>query len=112
MIGYIIRRIGQALIVILGVTLLVFLLSHVIPGGEAWRRLVGAASTPQAIRQFNVENGFTLPFYDQYPGIYLRGLVTTFNLGDSNKGNNQSVNALISGGAEDAVAWTLSTVFA
>ena len=110
MIGYIIRRIGQALIVILGVTLLVFLLSHVIPGGEA-RAALGARATPQAIRQFNVENGFTLPFYDQY-WHYLRGLVTTFNLGYSYR-YNQSVNALISERLPKTLVLVgISTVFA
>ncbi len=92
MTGYIIRRIGQALIVILGVTLLVFLLTHVIPGGEA-RAALGARATPQAIKQFNDANWFNRPFYEQY-WHYLSGLVTSFNLGYSYK-YNQSVNALI-----------------
>ena len=92
MTGYIIRRIGQALIVILGVTLLVFLLTHVIPGGEA-RATLGARATPQAIKQFNDANWFNRPFYEQY-WHYLSGLVTSFNLGYSYK-YNQSVNALI-----------------
>jgi peptide/nickel transport system permease protein len=87
-----IRRIGQALIVILGVTLLVFLLTHVIPGGEA-RAALGARATPQAIKQFNDANWFNRPFYEQY-WHYLSGLVTSFNLGYSYK-YNQSVNALI-----------------
>jgi peptide/nickel transport system permease protein len=91
-IGYIIRRIGQAIIVILGVTLLVFMLTHVIPGGEA-RAALGARATPQAIKQFNDENWFNRPFYEQY-WHYLTGLVTSFNLGYSYH-YNQSVNSLI-----------------
>ncbi len=92
MTGYIIRRIGQAIIVVLGVTLLVFMLTHVIPGGEA-RAALGARATPQAIHQFNQTNGFYLPIYDQY-WHYLRGLLTSFNLGYSYH-YNQSVNSLI-----------------
>jgi peptide/nickel transport system permease protein len=92
MIGYIIRRIGQALIVILGVVFLVFILSHVIPGGEA-RAALGPRATPQAIHQFNVTNGFYLPLWDQFYQ-YVRGLVESFNLGYSYH-YNQSVNALI-----------------
>lgn len=110
MIGYIIRRIGQALIVILGVTFLVFILSHVIPGGEA-RAALGARATPQAIHEFNEVNGFYLPIYDQY-WHYLTGLLTSFNLGYSYH-YNQSVNSLI----EQRLPKTLvlvgiSTVFA
>jgi peptide/nickel transport system permease protein len=109
-IGYIIRRIGQALIVILGVTFLVFILAHVIPGGEA-RAALGARATPQAIHEFNSANGFYLPLYDQY-WQYLRGLVTSANLGYSYH-YNQAVNSLI----EQRLPKTLvlvgfSTVFA
>jgi peptide/nickel transport system permease protein len=109
-IGYIIRRIGQALIVILGVTFLVFILAHVIPGGEA-RAALGARATPQAIHEFNSANGFYLPLYDQY-WQYLRGLVMSLNLGYSYH-YNQAVNSLI----EQRLPKTLvlvgiSTVFA
>ena len=45
MTGYIIRRLGQAVIVILGVILLTFLLAHFIPGGEA-RAVLGVKATP------------------------------------------------------------------
>ena len=93
MIGYIIRRIGQALIVILGVTFLVFILSRVIPGGEA-RAALGPRALPQAIAQFNRVNGFNLPLWDQFY-TYLRNLLESFNLGYSYH-YNQSVKALIS----------------
>lgn len=110
MIGYIIRRIGQAIIVILGVTLLVFLLTQVIPGGEA-RAALGARATPQAIHQFNEANGFYLPIYDQY-WHFLRGLLTTFNLGYSYH-YNQSVNSLIQERLPKTLVLVgISTVFA
>lgn len=110
MIGYIIRRIGQALIVVLGVILLVFILAHVIPGGEA-RATLGARATPQAVHQFNVENGFYLPFYDQFYQ-YVRGLLETFNLGYSYH-YNQSVNSLIQERLPKTLVLVgISTVFA
>lgn len=65
MIGYLVRRIGQAVIVILGVVLIVFLLSRLIPGGEA-RAVLGVRATPQAIRKFNHANGFTQPIWIQF----------------------------------------------
>jgi peptide/nickel transport system permease protein len=90
--GYLIRRVGQALIVVLGVTFLVFILSRVIPGGEA-RAALGPRALPQAVRQFNRVNGFYLPLWDQFYQ-YLRNLVESFNLGYSYH-YNQSVKSLI-----------------
>ena len=93
MTGYLIRRVGQAIIVVLGVTFLVFILSRVIPGGEA-RAALGPRALPQEIAQFNRVNGFNLPLWDQFYQ-YLRNLLESFNLGYSYH-YNQSVKALIS----------------
>ena len=93
MTGYLLRRVGQAMIVVLGVTFLVFILSRVIPGGEA-RAALGPRALPQAIAQFNRVNGFNLPLWDQFYQ-YLRNLLESFNLGYSYH-YNQSVKALIS----------------
>lgn len=76
-----------------GVTLLTFVLSHVVPGGEAHAAL-GSKATAQQIAQFNRVNGYDLPLWDQLYQ-YLRGLVTQLNLGYSYK-YNQSVLSLIS----------------
>jgi len=91
--GYLIRRVGQAIIVVLGVTFLVFILSRVIPGGEA-RAALGPRALPQEIAQFNRVNGFNLPLWDQFYQ-YLRNLLEAFSLGYSYH-YNQSVKALIS----------------
>ena len=48
---YIIRRIGQAIIVVIGVSILVFITIHLIPGGPA-RALLGPRATQAAIRNF------------------------------------------------------------
>ncbi|MGD0895990.1 MAG: ABC transporter permease [Acidimicrobiales bacterium] len=93
MTGYLLRRVGQAIIVVLGVTFLVFILSRVIPGGEA-RAALGPRALPQEIAQFNRVNGFNLPLWDQFYQ-YLRNLLESFNLGYSYH-YNQSVKALIS----------------
>jgi peptide/nickel transport system permease protein len=90
--GYIIRRIGQSIIVLLGVTLLTFLLSHIIPGGAA-RAALGPRATPLQIQQFNQINGYNLALWDQFYQ-YVRGLLLHLNLGYSYK-NNQSVLSLI-----------------
>jgi peptide/nickel transport system permease protein len=65
MTGYIIRRLGQAIVVTLGVTLVTFALLHALPGSLA-RDILGNRASPQAIAQFNQQNGLTKPFYVQY----------------------------------------------
>ncbi|HZS24897.1 MAG TPA: ABC transporter permease [Gaiellaceae bacterium] len=92
MTGYLVRRIGQAIIVVFGVTLLVFLLAHVIPGGAA-KAALGPRATAIQIQDFNRTNGYDLPIWHQFYN-YCRGLILHFNLGYSYK-KNQSVWALI-----------------
>lgn len=72
MIGYLVRRFLQAIIVVLGVIIIVFLLSRLIPGGEA-RAVLGPKSTPPLVREFNRANGFTQPLWVQF-WHYLIGL--------------------------------------
>jgi peptide/nickel transport system permease protein len=103
MIGYCIRRFGQSIIVILGVVLIVFLLSKLIPGGEAAAAL-GPRRTTQQVAHFNQVNGLTLPIYDQF-WRYVWGLFRHLNFGYSFK-NNEGVKNLI----EQRLPKTLSLV--
>jgi len=89
--GYIIRRIGQAIIVILGVTMIAFLLEHLIPGGIA-RAILGPRATPLSIAVWNKRNGYDSPIWYQY-WIFLDHLVHG-NLGFSYK-LNRSVDSII-----------------
>jgi peptide/nickel transport system permease protein len=91
MTGYIIRRVGQAIVVILGVLVLTFLLAQLIPGGEA-RAVLGTKATPVKIHAFNVANGLTQPLWVQF-WHYLLG-VFHGNLGYSYK-YNQGVTQVI-----------------
>jgi peptide/nickel transport system permease protein len=93
MIGFLIRRVVQAVVVIFGVLLIVFLMAHIIPGGEA-RAVLGTKATPAKIHQFDILNGFTLPIWDQFYQYLLR-LIVHQNLGYSYS-YNQTVSALIS----------------
>jgi peptide/nickel transport system permease protein len=90
--GYLVRRIAQAIIVVFGVVLLTFLLGHIIPGGAA-RAALGPRATPAQIQQFNVQNGYDLPVYQQFWN-YTKGIVLHFDLGYSYR-NNQTVVSLI-----------------
>jgi peptide/nickel transport system permease protein len=92
MIGFLIRRILQAIVVVLGVIIIVFLLGKLIPGGEAAAAL-GPRRSPAQVAHFNLVNGLDLPIYDQF-WRYLWGLFH-LNLGYSFK-SNEGVRELIS----------------
>jgi peptide/nickel transport system permease protein len=92
MIGFLIRRFLQAIVVILGVIIIVFLLGKLIPGGEAAAAL-GPRRSPAQVAHFNLVNGLDLPLYDQF-WRYLWGLFH-LNLGYSFK-SNEGVKELIS----------------
>ena len=91
MTGYIIRRVGQAVIVVLGVTLIAFFLEHLIPGGIA-RAILGPRATPAGIAAWNRQNGYDSPLWYQY-WVFLKHLVQG-NLGFSYK-LNRSVDSII-----------------
>lgn len=65
MISYIIRRLLQAVLVVLVVTVIVFVLLHSLPGGPA-HAILGPRATPQQINQFNIDNGLDRPLIVQY----------------------------------------------
>jgi len=92
MLGYIIRRVFQAILITIGVTLIVFILLHVIPGGGVARNILGPRANAAQIAAFNHENGLDQPLPLQYL-TYLRQLFTG-NFGFSYK-LNQSVSSLL-----------------
>jgi peptide/nickel transport system permease protein len=55
----------QAVIVVFGVTIILFLILHALPGGPA-RGLLGAEATAAQVHRFIVENGYDKPLYVQY----------------------------------------------
>jgi peptide/nickel transport system permease protein len=88
---FLVRRILQAILVLLGVTLITFALTHLIPGGVA-RSALGVRATRQQIHAFNQQNGYLLPFWDQY--VHLLDHYVHGQFGYSYK-MNQSVSSLI-----------------
>jgi peptide/nickel transport system permease protein len=85
MTGYLLRRLGQALIVILGVILITFILAKLIPGGEA-KAVLGPKATPSNIARFNRLNGLDAPLYLQF-WRYIEGIFAHLDLGYSYKYN-------------------------
>jgi peptide/nickel transport system permease protein len=91
MTGYIIRRLGEAIVVTLGVTLITFIMLHLLPGSLA-RDILGNRASPQAIAQFNHDNGLDRPLWYQY-WLFLDKLLHG-NLGYSFQ-FNRSVDSLL-----------------
>jgi peptide/nickel transport system permease protein len=90
-IGYLLRRLGQSLIVLFFVTVITLGLVHLFPGGPI-RGLLGPRATTQQIAYYNNLYGFNKPFYEQY--IKWVGQLLHGNLGFSTK-LNQSVTSVI-----------------
>jgi peptide/nickel transport system permease protein len=82
--GYILRRIVQAIPVLIGITLASFLLIHLVPGDPA-RIILGARATPQAIADLNHQLGLDRSLVAQY-GDFVGGAVH-LNFGESIKQN-------------------------
>ena len=91
MAGYILRRMGQAVIVLLGVTILVFILQHLLPGSIA-RAIIGPRASAAQLAAFNREYGLDRPLPVQY--FSFLGQVIHGNLGYSFK-QNTSVDAIV-----------------
>ncbi|MGI6879122.1 ABC transporter permease [Microbacterium sp. gxy059] len=86
------RRIGQALIVIFVVTVVVFALLQMLPGGPA-RGVLGVQATAEQIAAFNHAQGFDRPVWQQY-GMFL-GRLLTGDLGDSYLLNMSVADAIV-----------------
>jgi peptide/nickel transport system permease protein len=84
MVGFLIRRIGQSIIVLFFVTVFTLFLVHLFPGGPI-RALLGPKATPQQIAYYNNLYGFNQPFYVQY--LKWVGQLLQGNLGYSAKLN-------------------------
>jgi len=89
--AFLVRRLWHSLLVVIGVTIVVFILLQLLPGGPA-RAILGPRATPAAIAAFDHQNGYDRPVFVQY-GIWIWHLARG-NLGYSYK-LNQSVAGLI-----------------
>jgi len=108
-IGFLLRRIGQSIVVVFGVLVVTFILVHLLPGSPAKAEL-GPKATPTAIAAFNKLNGFDHPLVEQF-WLYL-GRTVHGNLGFSYD-QNQSVGALVKENLpKDAILVGVSTMLA
>jgi peptide/nickel transport system permease protein len=87
-----VRRIGQAVVVVFIVSVMTFLLLHLLPGGAA-RAELGFRATRASIAAFNKANGYNLPLVPQY--FHYLAQLFHGNLGYSYK-LNEPVSTLLS----------------
>jgi peptide/nickel transport system permease protein len=88
---YVLRRVAQAVIVVLGVTVITFGLQHLIPGNLA-RAILGPRASRVAIAAFDRAEGLNHPVTVQY--LDFLGRLARGNLGYSYR-LNQSVDSLV-----------------
>ncbi|MDA8264766.1 MAG: ABC transporter permease [Actinomycetota bacterium] len=69
MIGYIVKRVMQSVVVLLLVTMIMFIMFHLLPGNPA-RAELGVKAQPAAVAAFDKLNGFNKPVWYQF-WIYL-----------------------------------------
>ncbi len=79
---YILRRLVQMIPVVLGITMIIFVMIRAIPGDPAYTML-GEKATDEKIALLRERMGLNEPLYVQY-GIYMRDLVK-LDLGNSTK---------------------------
>lgn len=106
MLSYILRRLGISLVVIIGISMLVFLLLHLISASPG-RAVLGLRATPAAVAAFDHAHGYDRPLplqYFSYVNSLLHG-----DLGYSYK-LNQSVSALLGANAGRSALLTAASL--
>lgn len=109
MVRYLLKRLGQAVIVILLVTIITFALLHFLPGGAA-RAALGKEATQAQIDQYNLDNGFNLPLPLQY--LHYLARLLTGDLGFSTMLNQPVADAIAQRLPKTAVLSLLSMLVA
>ncbi|MDB5585374.1 MAG: glutathione transporter permease GsiC [Devosia sp.] len=72
MTAYIARRFGQALLILVGISLVTFVLLYLVPADPA-RQIAGRSATAETVENIRNQLGLNLPFYEQY-GRYVAAL--------------------------------------
>jgi peptide/nickel transport system permease protein len=65
MAAYLARRFGQSLLILLGITLVTFVLLYILPADPA-RQIAGRSATAETVENIRHQLGLDQPFYQQY----------------------------------------------
>jgi len=106
-VGFLIRRTGQAILVLFLVTVATLGMVHLFPGGPV-RALLGQRATPALINYYNQIYGFNQPFYVQY--LKWVNQMLHGNLGFSDKLNLSVVNLIAQDLPKTVVLVLLGTI--
>lgn len=109
MLGYLVRRVGQAVIVVIGVMVITFVLIHLLPGSPA-RAALGLRATPVSIAHFNQVNGLNQPLPQQF--LSYAGRVIQGNLGYSYDQNDPVSTLIVQRLPKDLILLGMSTLLA
>ncbi|TYC60656.1 ABC transporter permease [Rhodobacterales bacterium] len=71
--SYVVRRVLQSVLILIGISFLTFVLLYLIPADPA-RQIAGRSATVQTVENIREQLGLNLPFYQQY-FRYLTGLI-------------------------------------
>lgn len=71
MTAYLARRLGQALLILLGISLVTFVLLFLLPADPA-RQIAGRSATAETVQNIRNQLGLNLPFYEQYARYFGR----------------------------------------
>lgn len=63
--AYLLRRLAQALLILLGVSLVTFVLLYLLPADPA-RQIAGRSATPEVVANIRAQLGLDRPFHEQY----------------------------------------------
>ena len=105
MLPAILQRLGQMLFVMVGISMLVFLIFFATPGVDPAARLAGRNASPEVLEAVRRSFGFDQPFYVQY-GIMMKKIFITGDLTSFVNRGWKVVPAVL-----DTIPVTLSLVF-
>ena len=94
MLAYVLRRLAAALPVVLGITIIAFLLVHIVPGDPAKIILFGTDATPAQLNNLRRQLGLDDPLWQQY-GDFINQLLHG-NLGTSYLTQNSVAHEILS----------------
>ncbi|MCY0877023.1 MAG: ABC transporter permease [Firmicutes bacterium] len=63
--SYIVRRLGGAIVVLIGIAVITFLLSYALPSDPA-RMILGMRASQAEVNQLRIQMGLNLPLYEQF----------------------------------------------
>jgi len=63
---FVLRRLLASIPVVIGITIVAFLLIHMVPGDPAQAMLFGSNASPDQVQELRVQLGLTEPLWHQY----------------------------------------------